>query len=300
MTEVGQTSDSAAHPGVHRGPTAGGETQDEDPALNYVELRGVGKTFTHGRQSRQILDDVNFTVREGEFCAIVGASGCGKSSILRVIDGLLQPDTGSVRVNGRDITGPSEDIGLVFQQFNLLPWKTVQQNIMFGLDSLKLPKAVKRERCQHWMSVVGLVEWSGHYPHQLSGGMQQRVSLARTMAREPSLVLMDEPFGALDALTRRFLQQEVVRLWQEGKRTGILVTHDIEESLLLADRVFVMSANPGRIAATVEVPFTHPRDDALQATAEFSEMKEHIWHLLTTEISKTSSYVRTRSDMHAG
>jgi NitT/TauT family transport system ATP-binding protein len=260
----------------------------------------VGKTFTHGRQSRQILDDVNFTVREGEFCAIVGASGCGKSSILRVIDGLLQPDTGSVRVNGRDITGPSEDIGLVFQQFNLLPWKTVQQNIMFGLDSLKLPKAVKRERCQHWMSVVGLVEWSGHYPHQLSGGMQQRVSLARTMAREPSLVLMDEPFGALDALTRRFLQQEVVRLWQEGKRTGILVTHDIEESLLLADRVFVMSANPGRIAATVEVPFTHPRDDALQATAEFSEMKEHIWHLLTTEISKTSSYVRTRSDMHAG
>jgi NitT/TauT family transport system ATP-binding protein len=300
MTAAGQASDSAAHPGVRRGPTSGDEPHDGDPALNYVELRGVSKTFTHGRQSRQILADVDFTVREGEFCAIVGASGCGKSSILRVIDGLLEPDSGSVRVNGRDITGPSEDIGLVFQQFNLLPWKTVQENIMFGLDSLKLPKAVKRERCQHWMSVVGLDEWSGHYPHQLSGGMQQRVSLARTMAREPSLVLMDEPFGALDALTRRFLQQEVVRLWQEGKRTGILVTHDIEESLLLADRVFVMSTNPGRIAATVEVPFAHPRDEALQATAQFGEMKEHIWHLLTAEISKSSPYVRSRSDLHDG
>ena len=264
-------------------------------ARNYVELRGVGKTFTHGRQSRQILADVDFSVREGEFVAIVGASGCGKSSILRVIDGLLKPDSGSVRVNGRDIDGPSADVGLVFQQFNLLPWKTVRENIMFGLDSLKLPKSVKRERCQHWMSVVGLAEWAGHYPHQLSGGMQQRVSLARTMAREPSLVLMDEPFGALDALTRRFLQQEVVRLWQEGKRTGILVTHDIEEGLLLADRIFVMSTNPGRIAATVEIPFAHPRDETLQATAEFAQMKEHIWHLLTTEISKSSSYVRTRS-----
>ena len=295
MTAADQTSRSDVLPGVRRRPAAGGKPQDEEPALNCVELRGVGKTFTHGRQSRQILADVNFSVREGEFVAIVGASGCGKSSILRVIDGLLAPDTGSVRVNGRDIAGPSADVGLVFQQFNLLPWKTVQQNIMFGLDSLKLPKAVKRERCEHWMSVVGLAEWSGHYPHQLSGGMQQRVSLARTMAREPSVVLMDEPFGALDALTRRFLQQEVVRLWQEGKRTGILVTHDIEEGLLLADRIFVMSANPGRIAATVEVPFEHPRDEALQATAEFAQMKEHIWHLLTTEISKSSSYVRTRS-----
>jgi NitT/TauT family transport system ATP-binding protein len=295
MTAAGGTSRSDVLPGALSRPEAGGKPQDDDPALDYVELRGVSKTFTHGRQSRQILADVDFTVREGEFVAIVGASGCGKSSILRVIDGLLEPDTGSVRVNGRDIAGPSADVGLVFQQFNLLPWKTVQENIMFGLDSLKLPKAVKRERCEHWMSVVGLAEWSGHYPHQLSGGMQQRVSLARTMAREPSLVLMDEPFGALDALTRRFLQQEVVRLWQEGKRTGILVTHDIEEGLLLADRIFVMSANPGRIAATVEVPFEHPRDEALQATAEFAQMKEHIWHLLTTEISKSSSYVRTRS-----
>ncbi|GAA2113602.1 ABC transporter ATP-binding protein [Nocardioides bigeumensis] len=295
MTAGGQTGQSTVQPVVHGGSAAGGEAQREDKALDCVELRGVGKTFTHGRESRQILADVNFTVRQGEFCAIVGASGCGKSSILRVIDGLLEPDTGSVRVNGRDVSGPSADIGMVFQQFNLLPWKTVQENIMFGLDSLKLPKAVKRERCQHWMSVVGLAEWSGHYPHQLSGGMQQRVSLARTMAREPSVVLMDEPFGALDALTRRFLQQEVVRLWQEGERTGILVTHDIEEGLLLADRIFVMSANPGRIAATVEVPFEHPRDEALQATAEFAEMKEHIWHLLTAEISKASSYVRSRS-----
>jgi len=301
MTAVGHTGHSrnAADPRADRGSAAGGESPG-DGTRDYVELRGVGKTFTHGRQSRQILDDVTFSVREGEFCAIVGASGCGKSSILRVIDGLLEPDTGSVRVDGQDITGPNSQIGLVFQQFNLLPWKTVQENIMFGLESLKLSKAVKRERCQHWMSVVGLEEWSGHYPHQLSGGMQQRVSLARTMAREPSLVLMDEPFGALDALTRRFLQQEVVRLWQEGKRTGILVTHDIEEGLLLADRIFVMSANPGRIAAVVDVPFKHPRDEALQATAEFAQMKEHIWHLLTAEISKSSPYVRMRNEPSGG
>jgi NitT/TauT family transport system ATP-binding protein len=285
---------SAQHGSASVGDAAGEGTQD------YVKLVGINKAFAHRRQNRQILDDVSFSVRKGEFCAIVGASGCGKSSILRIVAGLLRSDSGSVSVAGRPITGPSPDVGLVFQQFNLLPWKTVEENIMFGLESLKLPKDVKRERCRHWMTVVGLADWSGLYPHQLSGGMQQRVSLARTMAREPSLVLLDEPFGALDALTRRFLQQEVARLWQEGSRTGILVTHDIEEGLLLADRIFVMSANPGRIAATVEVPFAHPRDEALQATAEFAQMKEHIWHLLTAELSRNSPFVRTRNDPNSG
>jgi NitT/TauT family transport system ATP-binding protein len=261
----------------------------------YVEVRQVGKVFEHGGVRNQVLTEIDFTVQKGEFCAIVGPSGCGKSSILRIIDGIMSADTGTVHVGGRKVTEPSADIGLVFQQFNLLPWKTVLQNVLFGLENIGLSKSERQERARHWLSVVELDGYEGYHPRQLSGGMQQRVSLARTMARDPSLVLMDEPFGALDALTRMYLQDEVSRLWKEGHRTGILVTHDIEEALLLADRILVMSARPGRISATIDVPFSHPRDESIRASPEFAQLKDEIWQLLSANIAVRSPYVRSRA-----
>jgi NitT/TauT family transport system ATP-binding protein len=260
----------------------------------YVELRQVGKAFDHGRVRITVLEGVDLEVKRGEFCAIVGPSGCGKSSILRIIDGIAKADTGTVRVGGRDVNGPTADVGLVFQQFNLLPWKSVLNNVLFGLENLGLSKAERSERARHWLDVVSLTGYEDYYPRQLSGGMQQRVSLARTMARDPSLVLMDEPFGALDALTRMYLQQEVVRLWEAGNRTGILVTHDIEEALLLADRIWVMSRAPGRMSDVVDVPFKHPRGEETRTSPEFVQLKDHIWQLLSANISAKSEYARSR------
>jgi NitT/TauT family transport system ATP-binding protein len=259
-----------------------------------VELRGVTKSFAHGREQRLVLDRIDLDVSQGEFCAIVGPSGCGKSSILRIVDGLVDADSGTVTVNGRAVTEPSDDVGLVFQQFNLLPWKTVRSNIHFGLSNLGLSKAEREERARHWISVVGLEGFEEYHPRQLSGGMQQRVSLARTMARNPSLVLMDEPFGALDALTRTYLQQELVRLFADGERTGILVTHDIEEALLLADRVWVMSSRPGQICDVITVPFAPPRDEAVRISREFAELKHRIWRLLSEDLAARSPYLRSR------
>jgi NitT/TauT family transport system ATP-binding protein len=260
-----------------------------------VQLSGVSKSFAHAGEQRLVLDKIDLDVGKGEFCAIVGPSGCGKSSILRIVDGLMNADSGKVTVDGREVTQPSEDVGLVFQQFNLLPWKTVRNNVLFGLSNLGLSKAEREERARHWISVVGLDGYEDYHPRQLSGGMQQRVSLARTMSRNPSLVLMDEPFGALDALTRTYLQQEVVRLFEDGERTGILVTHDIEEALLLADRVWVMSSRPGQICDVITVPFDHPRDQPVRMLPEFVELKHHIWRLLSDTLAAQSPYVRSRT-----
>ena len=259
---------------------------------DFVELRNVGKVFEHGGVGNTVLEAVDLQVRKGEFCAIVGPSGCGKSSILRIVDGIMEADSGEVLVGGKPVTGPSEDVGLVFQQFNLLPWKTVLDNVLFGLQNIGLSKSERLDRAHQWLDIVSLTGYESYHPRQLSGGMQQRVSLARTMARDPSLVLMDEPFGALDALTRTYLQLEVVRLWEEGRRTGILVTHDIEEALLLADRIWIMSSNPGKISAVIDVPFDHPRDQRTRTSNEFVELKAHVWKLLADNISAKSKFAR--------
>lgn len=258
------------------------QSRDGRPAgrTNYVEINGVTKAFTHRGGSKTILNQVDLAVAEGELCCIVGPSGCGKSSLLRVINGLLPPDTGSVVVNGEPVSGPSLDVGFVFQQFNLLPWRTALGNVLFGLENLKLGKQERNERARHWLSLVGLAGLEHHYPRQLSGGMQQRVSLARTLATEPSLVLMDEPFGSLDALTRMHLQEELLRIWEEHARTILFVTHDIDEALFLADRVMVMSSGPGRVVETFDVPFTRPREDSIRSTQEFGRLKEQLWGTL--------------------
>jgi NitT/TauT family transport system ATP-binding protein len=252
----------------------------------YLELEAVGRTFVIERRRRTeelcVLEDISFGVEEGSFVAICGPSGCGKSTLLRLIHGLQQPDNGEIRVRGERVTGPSLDRGMVFQNHNLMPWRTVVRNVELGLDALSLSKSESRERASMWLAKVGLTDFAGYYPAQLSGGMQQRVGLARALAIDPQMLLMDEPFGALDAQTRVLLQEELERIWEAAAKTVVFITHDIEEALFLADRVIVMSARPGRVIADIVVEAPRPRRDAWRAAPEFAHLKAEIWKLLRT------------------
>jgi NitT/TauT family transport system ATP-binding protein len=255
---------------------------DRDPA--YLELDHVSKTFTierrGGKEELHALDDISFTVEEGTFLSICGPSGCGKSTLLRIIDGLQTTERGEARVRGERITRPGPDRGMVFQHHNLMPWRTVVRNVEFGLETQGISKAERRERALGWLERVGLTEFAGYYPGQLSGGMQQRVGLARALAIDPDMLLMDEPFGALDAQTRIVLQEELERIWAGASKTVIFITHDIDEALYLSDRVLVMSRRPGRVIADVHVDAGRPRGDEWRASAEFAELKGHLWELL--------------------
>jgi NitT/TauT family transport system ATP-binding protein len=252
----------------------------------YLELDSVSKTFVVERRRRQeelrVLTDVSFGVAEGSFVALCGPSGCGKSTLLRLIHGLSKADSGEIRVRGERVLAPSLDRGMVFQHHGLMPWRTVQRNVELGLESLGLGREERRRRAELWLEKVGLSEFAGYYPAQLSGGMQQRVGLARAFAIDPQMLLMDEPFGALDAQTRVVLQEELERMWHGEHKTVVFITHDIEEALFLADRVLVMSARPGRIIADVDVDAARPRATAWRSAPEFAALKGRIWDLLRT------------------
>jgi NitT/TauT family transport system ATP-binding protein len=254
--------------------------------MSMLTIENVDKTFSikrgSGVRKTHALQDVSLTVEEGEFCVIIGSSGCGKSTLLRLIDGLIAPSAGRILIHGKEVAGPGPDRGVVFQHANLLPWRTVRGNIEFGLECLGFDKAERRRRSTKYIEMVGLNEFEDHYPGQLSGGMQQRVGLARAFAVEPEILLMDEPFGALDAQTRLLLQGELEKIWSLQRRTAILITHDIEEALFLADRIVVMSAHPGRIASVVDVPFARPRGDEVRSDPEFGRMKMRLWEALKT------------------
>jgi NitT/TauT family transport system ATP-binding protein len=230
--------------------------------------------------SIEVLDNVNITLDPGIFCSVVGPSGCGKSTMLRIVDGLLRPDSGTVRIGGKTVAGPSLDRGFVFQQFNLLPWRTVQANVEFGLENLRVGKAERRRRAEHWLKVVDLDGFKNYFPSQLSGGMQQRVGLARALAVEPNILLMDEPFGSVDDQTRMLLQEELLQIWERDHKTVIFVTHDIEEALFLSDFVIVMSSRPGRVIRKLDVPFDRPRVDELRGDPEFARLKQAVWEEL--------------------
>jgi len=206
------------------------------------------------------LNGVDLTVRPQEFVSLVGPSGCGKTTVLKVIAGLLGPSTGRVVVNGRPVTGTGTDRGVVFQQPSLLPWRTVRQNIIESLSFAGIPRAQRKPRADKYLELVGLTGFVDHYPGELSGGMQQRVGIARALALEPQVLLMDEPFGALDAITRQHMQAELMRIWSQEKRSVLFVTHSIEEALLLSDRVVVMA--DGKVRADVDVPIDRPRSRA--------------------------------------
>jgi NitT/TauT family transport system ATP-binding protein len=252
----------------------------------YLELQSVSRTFVIERRRRTeelfVLDDITFGVDERSFVAICGPSGCGKSTLLRLIHGLQKPDAGEIRVRGELVTAPRLDRGMVFQNHNLMPWRTVVRNVEFGLEALGLSKDERRRRAMAWLDKVGLADFAGYYPAQLSGGMQQRVGLARALALDPQLLLMDEPFGALDAQTRVLLQEELERIWEAEAKTVVFITHDIEEALFLSDRVIVMSARPGRIIADIPVEAPRPRRDTWRVAPEFSRLKGDIWELLRT------------------
>jgi len=249
-----------------------------------LEVSHLSKGFLRASSGAMpVLDDLSLAVADLEFVAIVGPSGCGKSTLLRIVDGLIPPDSGTIRLNGALVNGPGHGRGMVFQSFDLFPWRMAIGNVEFGLEMKNLPRAERRARARRWIELVGLQGFENSYPHQLSGGMQQRVGLVRALAIDPAILLMDEPFAALDAQTREVLQEELLRIMQrpdEGK-TMVFITHSIDEAILLGDRIAVMSARPGRIKEVLDVPFARPRDgNALRADPRFAEMRAHIWNEL--------------------
>lgn len=227
-----------------------------------IDIRGVSKQYLVNDRALQVLTGLNLTIAPGEFLSIVGSSGCGKSTLLRLILGLDVDYSGEIRVAGEVVRGTSLDRGIVFQDHRLFPWLTIAQNVGLGLENSPWSTERKRETVASHIALVGLQGFEQAYPHQLSGGMQQRAAIARALVNQPSILLLDEPFGALDALTRTHLQQELQRIWQAEKLTSILVTHDVDEAVYLGDRVVVMQPRPGRIQRIVPVPVAHPRDRA--------------------------------------
>ncbi|MFJ3051499.1 ABC transporter ATP-binding protein [Pseudomonas nitroreducens] len=225
-----------------------------------LAIQGLSKAYSIDGRSLPVLEDISLDVRPGEFVSIVGASGCGKSSLLRLIVGLENDYSGRILLDGQTVNGTSLERGIVFQDHRLFPWKTVEDNVALALKNQKLSRAEKRERVAEHLELVGLTGFEQAYPHQLSGGMAQRAAIARALITQPKVLLLDEPFGALDALTRVRLQHELQRIWVQQRSTMIMVTHDVEEALYLGDRVVVMDARPGRIRHEVRVDLPHPRE----------------------------------------
>jgi ABC-type nitrate/sulfonate/bicarbonate transport system ATPase subunit len=252
----------------------------------YIEGRNINLTFRPpNRGPVRALQGLDIDVGEGEFLSIVGPSGCGKSTFLNVLIGLLQPDSGDLTLDGRRIRGPGTDRAMVFQEFGLLPWRTVQSNVELGLELKGVPAARRRGTSRRLVDMVGLAGFEGHYPHELSGGMKQRVGLARALATDPDVLLMDEPFAALDAQTRDLMQVELLRIWQDTRKTVLFVTHQIDEAIYLSDRVMVMTRRPGHAKTTFAIALPRPRDYEMRASPEFNRLKLEIWHALKDEIS---------------
>jgi NitT/TauT family transport system ATP-binding protein len=236
------------------------------------------------------LEDVSLDVRVREFVALLGPSGCGKSTLLYLIGGFLPTETGKILIEGKPIGAPGPDRGIVFQHFALFPWKTVRANVLYGLERMGLAREERERRAQSFIDLVGLNGFEDSYPSQLSGGMRQRTAIARTLAFDPKILLMDEPFAALDAQTRSIMQQELLRVWSADRRTAIFITHNIEEAILLGDRVVVMTARPGRIKDIVAVGLPRPRD---VTSAEFNQIRRHVAVLLEAEVQATFAAMET-------
>jgi NitT/TauT family transport system ATP-binding protein len=249
-----------------------------------VRITALRKEFASGADRIVALVDIDLAIAPGEFLCIVGPSGCGKSTLLRILAGLDRQTSGSIEV---DAAQWAVENAMVFQESGLFPWMSVEANVRFGLMTRGVPAALARERVEAALKLVGLTKFRNHYPHQLSGGMRQRSAIARAFVTDPGMLLMDEPFAALDAQNRTLLQAELVRIWEETGKTVIYVTHSIEEALLLGDRTVVMTALPGRIKQVIDVPFPHPRNlVTLMATPEFGRLRLDIWRVLEEEVMR--------------
>jgi NitT/TauT family transport system ATP-binding protein len=244
-----------------------------------IEFRDVG-LYLGGKE---ITKNIEFNVRKGEFVCVIGASGCGKTTLLRLVSGLYQPTTGAVFVDGKKVDGPSRDVAIVFQDYSraLLPWRTAAGNVSLALEAIGMPRAERADRIDALLSKVGLSQHAAKYPSQLSGGMQQRLQIARSLAQGASILLMDEPFGALDAMTRQSLQDEVLELAADTGATVLFVTHDLEEALYLGDRVVALYSNPGRIARIVDIPLTRPRNQlSTREEPDFLHLRRELFGLM--------------------
>ncbi|AXI25588.1 nitrate ABC transporter ATP-binding protein [Methanofervidicoccus sp. A16] len=261
---------------------------------NILEIRNVSKKFVSKNKEILAVDNITFHVRYNEFLSIVGPSGCGKSTLLRMIAGLEKPTSGEILMEGKKIEGPGAERGLVFQQYTLLPWRNVLDNVAFGLEIRGLPKKERYEIAMRFIKMIGLEGFEEAYPYELSGGMQQRVAIARTLANDPKIVLMDEPFGALDTQTRTILQHELLKIWEKEKKTVLFVTHSVDEAVYLSDRVIVMTARPGRIKDIISIDLPRPRK---RDTLEFIEYRKRIVNILKDEVLKSYNMYNYSKDV---
>jgi len=258
--------------------------------LPKIQVKNLKKTFPLKDQNFVALDGVSLDIQDEEFVTVVGPSGCGKTTLLNVIAGLEKASGGEVLVDSQKVSGPSPERGVIFQQYALFPWLTVRENVEFGLKLAKKSKKETRETASHFIELVGLTQFADALPKMLSGGMKQRCALARAYAVNPKLLLMDEPFGALDALTRVNLQGQLLQTWQSEKRTVMFITHDVDEAVFLANRVVVMAAKPGRIKEIIEVDLPYPRHVDLRLTPRFGELRNRVWSAVYSQELDLASY----------
>jgi NitT/TauT family transport system ATP-binding protein len=255
-----------------------------------IRFDAVGKTFYLRGGTDEIftaLDRFSLDVRSGELLSLVGPSGCGKSTLLDLLGGLIKPSSGSVLIDGVPVSGPGLDRGIVFQQYALLPWRTAQANVEFGLEAKGVPRRRRAARAKEFLALIGLDGFGDRYPHELSGGMKQRVAIARSLAFDPDVLLMDEPFAALDAQTRESLQGELLRIWEATGKTIIFITHGIEEAVFLGQRVAVMTSRPGRIKQVVDIPLQgRTSEQDIRTSDDFTALRHQVWSLLHDEVSK--------------
>jgi NitT/TauT family transport system ATP-binding protein len=251
-----------------------------------MKIKGLNKRYVTNESEVLALSEIDLEIRDGEFVSLLGPSGCGKSTLLKIVAGLLDASAGSVEIDGNVVTTPGPERAVVFQDYALFPWMTVEDNVEFGLEARRIPLDKRRQVSAELLKVVGLQEFAKKYPHHLSGGMKQRVSIARALAVEPQILLMDEPFGALDAQTRSVMQEELLRIWKVYRKTVVFVTHSIEESIYLSDRIVVMTARPGQIKTIIEVQDERPRD---MTTPAMAQMQRRVRAILTEEINRAAA-----------
>ncbi len=253
--------------------------------MSKLVIENVSRVFpaVRGGSPTRALEPANLSVADNDFVTILGPSGCGKSTLLRMVAGLDTPTTGRILLDGKAITGPGADRGMVFQSYTLFPWLTVAENVAFGLRERGISQKERSNIARDWLDKVGLTSFAGHFPKQLSGGMQQRTAIARALANDPKMLLLDEPFGALDNQTRALMQELLLGIWERERKTVIFVTHDIEEAIFLASRVVVMSARPGRIKADIPVDLPHPRHYTIKTSPAFSDLKARLTEEIRVE-----------------
>lgn len=268
---------------------------DDSGSAIKIRARDVRMDFAiadeRGRKQQiSALQDFNLDIREGEFFTLLGPSGCGKSTFLNVLAGLARKSGGSISIDGQPASGINREQGVVFQGYALFPWRTVLQNIEVGLEIRKIPKRERRETAEQFLHLVGLSGFGQRYPHELSGGMRQRVAIARSLAYSPSLLLMDEPFAALDAQTREILQSELLRIWEQHKTTIVFITHSLDEAIYLSDRIAVMTHRPGRIKSVLDIALPRPRPAEIRHAPAFVQLREQAWDVLRDEVAFASGH----------